>query len=145
MAGGDDQTRVPQQPPAAKAGNAAPDKPATAQRIAHVLAAALVFVVLPMLLVGVLVGQFGVGAMAIGLGLGVVGSKIGGTRRMAYIAPLIGIAGGLGAVTAYNWWWVMLLATSGVISGADRRCDGDPTPSSPVPARAAAARASNRL
>jgi hypothetical protein len=112
---------------AAKAADAAPDKPSRARRIAHVLVAALVFVVLPMVLVGALVGDFGVGAMGMGLVLGVVGSKLGGTRRMAYVAPAIGVAGGLGAVTAYDWWWVALLATVGVIAGAGIRFGWLPT------------------
>jgi hypothetical protein len=51
-----------------------------------------------MVLVGALVGEFGAGAMAVGLVLGAAGSKIGGTRRMAYLAPAIGVAGGLGGV-----------------------------------------------
>jgi nitrate reductase NapE component len=89
---------------AAKAADAAPGKPSRARRIAHVLVAALVFVVLPMVLVGALVGGFGVGAMGMGLLLGATGSKLGGTRHMAYVAPAIGVAGGLGAVTAYDWW-----------------------------------------
>jgi nitrate reductase NapE component len=87
----------------AKAADAAPGKPPRARRIAHVLVAALVFVVLPLVVVGALVGGFGVGAMVIGLLLGALGSKLGGTRRMAYVAPAIGVAGGLGAVTAYDW------------------------------------------
>jgi nitrate reductase NapE component len=78
---------------AATAVDAAPGKPSRARRIAHVLVAVLVFVVLPMVLVGALVGEFGAGAMAVGLVLGVAGSKIGGTRRMAYLAPAIGVAG----------------------------------------------------
>ena len=106
---------------AAKAADAAPGKPSRARRIAHVLVAALVFVVLPMVLVGALVGEFGVGAMVMGLVLGATGSKLAGTRRMAYVAPAIGVAGGLGAVTAYDWWWVALLATVGVIAGAGIR------------------------
>jgi Fusaric acid resistance protein-like len=106
---------------AATAAYAAAGKPSRARRIAHVLAAVLVFVVLPMALVGALVGEFGAGAMAVGLVLGVAGSKIGGTRRMAYLAPAIGVAGGLGAFTAYDWGWVALLATVGVIAGAGIR------------------------
>jgi Fusaric acid resistance protein-like len=106
---------------------AAPGKPSRARRIAHVLVAALVFVVLPMVLVGALVGDFGVGAMGSGLLLGVVGSKLGGTRRMTYVAPAIGVAGGLGAVTAYDWWWVALLAATGVIAGAGIRFGWMPT------------------
>ena len=106
---------------AATAADAAPGKPSRARRIAHVLGAVLVFVVLPMVLVGALVGEFGAGAMAVGLVLGVAGSKIGGTRRMAYLAPAIGVAGGLGAFRAYDWGWVALLATVGVIAGAGIR------------------------
>jgi hypothetical protein len=108
-------------PRAANAADAVPGKPSTARRIAQVLVGVVVFVVLPMVLVGALVGQFGVTAMAIGLGLGVVGSKIGGTRRMSYLVPVIGVAGGLGAFTAYDWWWVALLATTGIIAGAGIR------------------------
>ena len=37
---------------------------------------------------------------------------------MGYLAPLMGLAAGLGAFTAYDWWWVALLATVGVIAGA---------------------------
>jgi hypothetical protein len=59
--------------------------------------------------------------MAVGLVLGVAGSKIGGTRRMAYLAPAIGVAGGLGAFTAYDWGSVALLATVGMIAGAGIR------------------------
>ena len=111
---------------AATAADAAPGKPSRARRIAHVLGAVLVFVVLPMVLVGALVGEFGAGAMAVGLVLGVAGSKIGGTRRMAYLAPAIGVAGGLGAFTAYDWGWVALLATVGVIAGAGIRFGWQP-------------------
>ena len=81
---------------AATAADAAPSKPSRARRMAHVLVAVFVFVVLPMVLVGALVGEFGAGAMAVGLVLGLAGSMIGGTRRMAYLAPTIGVAGGLG-------------------------------------------------
>ena len=35
-----------------------------------------------------------------------------------FVAPLLGVAAGLGASTAYDWWWVALLACSGVIAGA---------------------------
>ena len=106
---------------AASAADAAPGKPSRAGRIAHVLGAVLVFVVLPMVLVGALVGQLGVGAMGTGLLLGAAGSKIGGTRPMTYLPPAIGVAGGLGAYTAYDWGWVALLATVGVIAGAGIR------------------------
>jgi hypothetical protein len=84
----------------------------------HVLGALLVAVVLPALLMGALVGSLGVFALFIGLILGVVGSKIGGTYRMLFVAPMLGVAAGLGAFTAYDWWWAALLASVGVIAGA---------------------------
>lgn len=56
--------------------------------------------------------------MFVGLLFGVVGSKIGGTRRMLYVAPAMGVAAGLGAFTAYDWWWVALLAGVAVLAGA---------------------------
>ena len=65
-----------------------------------------------------LVGRLGVSALFIGLILGVVGSKIGGTHRMLFVAPMLGVAAGLGAFTAYDWWWAALLASVGVIAGA---------------------------
>ena len=37
---------------------------------------------------------------------------------MSYLAPLMGLAAGLGAFTAYDWWWAALLATVGVIARA---------------------------
>ena len=37
---------------------------------------------------------------------------------MLFVAPLLGVAAGLGASTAYDWWWVALLACVGVIAGA---------------------------
>ena len=86
-------------------------------RLLHILGAALVAVVLPALLVGAFVGELGVWAMLVGLLLGVVGCKLGGTRRMALIAPLLGLAAGLGAFTAYDWWWVALLASTGILTG----------------------------
>jgi hypothetical protein len=88
---------------------AVPDKPSRAHRLMHVLGAVLVAVVLPAVLMGALVGSLGVSAMFMGLVLGVVGSKIGGTHRMLSVAPLIGVAAGLGAFTAYDWWWAALL------------------------------------
>jgi hypothetical protein len=94
------------------------DKPSGAHRLMHVLGALLVAVVLPALLVGVLVGSLGVSALFIGLLLGVVGSKLGGTHRMLFVAPMLGVAAGLGALTAYDWRWAALLASVGVIAGA---------------------------
>ena len=63
-------------------------------------------------------GQYGANAMVLGVLVGALGSKIGGTRRMLYLAPAIGLAAGLGAFTAYDWWWVGLLAAAGVVAGA---------------------------
>lgn len=97
------------------------DKPSGARRVMHILGAVLVAVVLPALLIGALVGSLGVWAMFIGLTLGVAGSKIGGTHRMLFVAPMIGVAAGLGAFTAYDWWWAALLASVGVIAGAGIR------------------------
>ena len=76
---------------------------------------------LPALLVGWLVGEFGVAALLTGLLLGSVGAKIGGTRRMLYLSPGMGIAAGVGAFTAYDWTWVALLTLAGVIAGAGIR------------------------
>ena len=93
-------------------------KPSRARRTMHILGALLVAVVLPAVVIGVLVGKFGATAMVTGVLLGGVGAKLGGTRRMSYLAPLMGLAAGLGAFTAYDWWWAALLATVGVIAGA---------------------------
>jgi Fusaric acid resistance protein-like len=87
------------------------------QRTVHIVLAALVVVVLPVVLMEVFVGKFAGDAMFIGLGFGVIGSKIGGTRRMLYVAPGFAVAAGLGAFTAYHWWWAVLLAVLGVIAG----------------------------
>jgi Fusaric acid resistance protein-like len=83
--------------------------------------AVLVVAVLPAVLLWVLVGEFGAAAMFVGLLLGGVGSKLGGARRMAYLAPAVGLAAGLGAYTAYDWSWAALLAITGVITGAGIR------------------------
>lgn len=98
-----------------------PDRPSRAQRVIHVTAAVLVVVVLPVVLMDVLVGGFGADAMFVGLVWGVLGGKLGGTRRMTYLAPAVGVAAGLGALTAYDWWWVVLLTVSGLIAGAGMR------------------------
>ena len=37
---------------------------------------------------------------------------------MVFVAPMLGVAAGLGAFTAYDWWWAALLASVGVIAGA---------------------------
>ena len=98
-----------------------PGKPSRARRMLHILGAVLVAVVLPVVLIDALVGEFGADAMIIGLVLGVLGSKIGGTRRMLYLAPGVGVVAGLGAFTAYRWWWVALLVILAVIAGAGVR------------------------
>ncbi len=98
-----------------------PGKPSRGRRMMHILAAVLVAAVLPVVLIDALVGKFGADAMIIGLLVGVLGSKIGGTRRMLYVAPGVGVAAGLGAFTAYHWWWVALLAVLAVIAGAGMR------------------------
>jgi hypothetical protein len=96
-------------------------EPSAARRTGHVVGAVLVVAVLPALLLWALVGEFGTAAMFTGLLLGVVGAKLGGTRRMAYLAPAIGLAAGLGAYTAYDSSWAALLALSGLITGAGIR------------------------
>ena len=65
-----------------------------------------------------LVGEFGAAAMFMGIMLGGLGAKLGGTRRMSLLAPVVGLAAGLGAFTAYDWWWAALLAAAGAITGA---------------------------
>ena len=94
------------------------EAPSRAHRLAHIVGAVLVAVVLPALVMAALVGELGVAAMGVGLLLGATGCKLGGTRRMLFVAPLLGVAAGLGASTAYDWWWVALLACAGVIAGA---------------------------
>jgi hypothetical protein len=106
---------------------AVPDKPAGVGRGIHVIGAILVVVVLPVVLMDALVGGFGADAMFMGLVYGVVGAKLGGTHRMLLLAPLVGCAAGLGAFTAYGWWWVPLLAFLGVIAGAGMRWGWLPT------------------
>lgn len=97
------------------------DKPSDGRRSLHILGAVLVAVVLPALLMGAVAGELGVWAMLVGLILGLVGSKIGGAHRMSHVAPGIGVAAGLGALAAYDWWWVALLAIVAVIAGAGIR------------------------
>jgi hypothetical protein len=97
------------------------EKSPTAAQVTHLVAAALVVVVLPVVLMDVLVGGFAADAMFLGLVYGVVGGRLGGTRRMLCLAPLVGVAAGLGALTAYDWWWVLVLAVSGLIAGAGVR------------------------
>jgi hypothetical protein len=83
-----------------------------ARRVVHIVLAVLVAFVVPVLLLDALVGQYGANAMVLGVVVGVLGSKIGGTRRMLYLAPAIGLAAGLGAFTAYDWWVCLLRRAS---------------------------------
>ena len=104
------------------AGTAGPsEKPSGGRRVLQILGAVLVAVVLPVGLMEALAGKLAASAMIVGLLLGVLGSKIGGTRRMLYLAPVVAIAAWLGAITAYDWSWVALLAVVGVIIGAGIR------------------------
>ena len=89
-----------------------------ARRVIHIVLAVLVAFVVPVVLLDALVGPYGANAMVLGVLVGALGSKIGGTRRMLYLAPAIGLVAGLGAFTAYDWWWVGLLAAAGVVAGA---------------------------
>ena len=100
---------------------AAPDPPSSTRRAIHIVAAVLVGVVLPVALVDTLVGRFAANALFLALFLGVLGSMIGGTRRMVYLAVPFVVAGGLGAFTVYDWWWVGLLTLLGVVAGAGIR------------------------
>src|SRR5262249_23730168 len=79
--------------------------------------AGLVGVVLPVVVLYLLLGDLGSRAVVIGLVAGVVGSKLGGTRRMLYLAPAVGVVAGLGAISAYHWSWVVLLAGRGRLRG----------------------------
>ena len=74
-----------------------PGKPSGSRRMIHILGAALVGVVLPVVVLYALLGNSAPGRCSIGLMVGVIGSKLGGTRRMLYLAPAVGIAGGTGA------------------------------------------------
>ena len=103
---------------AASAGAGETKKASRLQRGVHVLAAVVVCGVVPAVVIGELVGEFGVAAMLMGLLLGGIGAKIGGTQRMLYVAPAVGLAAGLGAFSAYGWWWVALLALCGFVAGA---------------------------
>ena len=87
----------------------------------HVLGAVLVGVVLPAVLIGALVGELGVSALFTGVLWGVLGAKLGGTRRMVYLAPGLGVVAGLAAYSAYDWGWAALLAASGLVAGVGFR------------------------
>ena len=91
------------------------------RRAVQILGAVVVVVVLPIVLVDALVGQSAADAMFLGLYLGVLGSQIGGSRRMILLVPAFGLAAGLGAFTAYGWWWVVMVAVMGVVAGAGTR------------------------
>ena len=110
--------REPSAVPDADDPAAVPETRSRPGRIAHVLGAVLFGVALPAVLVGLLIGEFAAYAMLVGLLLGGVGSKIGGAHRMLALAPVVGLAAGLGAFTAYDWWWAALLASTGVLTGA---------------------------
>jgi Fusaric acid resistance protein-like len=99
----------------------APDEPSGARRLVNILGAVFVAVVLPVVVVGALVGHFAASAMFTGLLWGALGAKLGGTCRMLYLAPAVGLAAGLGSGTAYDWWWVGLLAVLGVVAGGGIR------------------------
>ena len=99
-------------------------KPSRTRRVIHVVLAVLVAFVLPVVLLHALAGPSAANAMVLGTLVGALGSKVGGTRRMLYLAPAIGLAAGLGAITAYNWWWVGLLAATGAVAGLGSGSDG---------------------
>jgi len=65
-----------------------------ARRVIQIVLAVLVAFVVPVLLLDALVGEYAANAMVLGVLVGALGSKIGGTRRMLYLAPAIGLAGG---------------------------------------------------
>ena len=69
--------------------------PSGSHRVLHLLGALLVGVILPAVLVGALVGELGVAAVFVGVAWGGLGAKLGGTRRMASVTPLVGIVAGL--------------------------------------------------
>ena len=94
-----------------------PEKP-LGRRLLHIVGAVVVALVLPAWLMWAVAGSLGVSAMFVGILLGLVGAKLGGTRRMLFVAPVLGVAAGLGAFTAYDWWWVALLAAAGLLAGA---------------------------
>jgi Fusaric acid resistance protein-like len=104
-----------------RGGPAGDDTPPGARRMINILAAVLIGVVVPVAVAWALVGQFGAAAMFTGLLLGGTGAKIGGTRRMGLLAVPTGVVAGLGAFTAYDWWWVALLAIVGFVAGAGIR------------------------
>jgi len=101
--------------------NVVEPKPSGGRRMAHIVVAVVIFAVLPALLMAALAGEVGVSALFTGVLLGGTGAKLGGTRRMRYVVPVAGVAAGLGAISAYDWGWVALLAAVGFIAGAGIR------------------------
>lgn len=99
-------------------GAGTPAKHSGVRRWLHILGAVVVAVVLPVAVAGIVAGELGAQAVFLGVVLGGTGAKLGGTRRMLYLAPAVGGAAALGAHTAYDWWWVGLLAVSGAVVGA---------------------------
>ena len=106
--------------PSDPAGDASQDT-SVCHRMLHLVVALLVGVVLPAVLVGALVGELGVSALFTGVVWGAVGAKLGGTRPMIYVTPLVGVVAGLGAYTTYDWWWVALLTATGALAGVGFR------------------------
>jgi len=96
-------------------------KVSTFRRMLNIVVAGLGAVVLPVVLLDVLVGSYAANAMLCGIVYGGLGAKLGGTRRMLYIAPVIGLAAGLAAFTAYDWWWVAVLAVAAFVDGVGSR------------------------
>ena len=94
----------------------APVRATGARRLAHIVGAVIVFAVVPALVMAALVGEVGVAALFTGVLLGGVGAKLGGTRRMLYVTPGLALAAGLGAISAYDWGWVAVLAAAAFIA-----------------------------
>jgi hypothetical protein len=46
---------------------------------------------------------------------------------MLYLVPAFGVVAGLGAFTAYGWWWVVVLTVVGVVAGAGMRFGWSPS------------------
>ena len=116
----------------------AKDTPSGAMRAIQIGVGVLVVVVLPVMLMDALVGKFGADAMIMGLLFGVLGSMIGGTRRMLYLAAAMGVSRRrrpLGGTTArglhhsdphrrsgVHATWHAATAKQGVTTSAPRLC-----------------------
>ncbi|WP_396667638.1 FUSC family protein [Microbacterium sp. R86528] len=111
----------PQESSNAGASDARSEAMPAVRRVAHFLGMIVVGAVIPAAVAAGLVGALGVSALFTGVLWGALGAKLGGTRRMAYVAPVVGIVAGLGAYTAYGWWWAVLLAAVGLLSGVGFR------------------------